>query len=129
MKSKLVLLSGMFQSFVSNNREKFKNLYQTNYKTGMYHLEHGNLWDATLRFKIIKKFWPEKLEAQYQYAICLILQNMIRDAKALLSDVLKNNPDYTEAKTLLEDIESNKTQQIIEEYKAKFEKDNETEKK
>lgn len=129
MKSRMVSFSGIFQGFINSNREKLKNLYQTNYQNGMYHLEHGNLWDATLRFKIIKRFWPKQLEAQYQYAICLVLQNMTRDARALLNDILKNNPDYVEARDLLNDVENDNTAKIIEEYRAKFIKDNETEAK
>jgi len=124
-KFKVVLFFDKFESFVNNTREKLKNLYQTNYNTGMYHLEHGNLWDATLRFKIIKKFWPDKLEAQYQYAVCLILQNMNQDATALLNEMLGKDQNYIGAKNLLEDLENGRTQKIVEEYKAKFNKENE----
>ncbi|MDD2840048.1 MAG: hypothetical protein PHY80_02870 [Rickettsiales bacterium] len=127
VKSKTILFFGDFQNFVNDSKEKFKNLYQTNYQTGMYHLEHGNLWDATLRFKIIKRFWPNKLEAQYQYAICLILQGMKGDAILLLNDILKKDQNYIEAQILLEDLKNERVPLIIEEYKAKFNKNNEEE--
>ncbi len=124
-RSKTILFFREFQDFINNTKEKFKNLYQTNYNTGLHHLEHGNLWDASLRFKIIKKFWPDKLEAQYQYAVCLILQNMNEDAKVVLNEILKKDQKYSEAKVLLKDLEGGKTQKMVEEYKAKFNKDNE----
>lgn len=126
-KSKIILFFGQFQNFVNDTKEKFKNLYQTNYNTGMHHLENGNLWDATLRFKIIKKFWPNKLEAQYQYAVCLILQDMEQQAKILLNEMIAKDKNYTEALNLLKDLESGNTQKMVEEYKAKFNKNNEKE--
>lgn len=126
-KSKIILFFSQFQKFINDTREKFKNLYQTNYNTGMYHLENGNLWDATLRFKIIKKFWPNKLEAQYQYAVCLVLQNMNQQALALLSEILTKDENYAEASNLLKDLENGNTQRMVDEYKAKFSKNNEEE--
>lgn len=107
---------------IKQQKEKFKNLYQTNYNTGMFHLEHGNLWDASLRFKIIKKFWPDKLEAQYQYAICLVLEDMKDDAISLLKDILKKDENYSDAKQLLNDLENNIENSVIKSYKEKFKK-------
>ena len=107
---------------IKQQKEKFKNLYQTNYNTGMFHLEHGNLWDASLRFKIIKKFWPDKLEAQYQYAICLVLEDMKDDAISLLKDILKKDENYSDAKQLLNDLENNIENPVIKSYKEKFKK-------
>ena len=107
---------------IKQQKEKFKNLYQTNYNTGMFHLEHGNLWDASLRFKIIKKFWPDKLEAQYQYAICLVLEDMKDDAISLLKDILKKDENYSNAKQLLNDLENNIENPVIKSYKEKFKK-------
>jgi hypothetical protein len=124
LKSKMFFLFGKFQDFANDIKEKFKNLYQTNYNTGMYHFEHGNIWDAALRFKIIKKFWPDKLEAQYQYALCLILKGMDNDANALLHDILKKNQNYSQAQNLLDDLESGKTQQMVKEYETKFNENN-----
>ena len=107
---------------IKQQKEKFKNLYQTNYNTGMFHLEQGNLWDASLRFKIIKKFWPDKLEAQYQYAICLVLEDMKDDAISLLKDILKKDENYSDAKQLLNDLENNIENPVIKSYKEKFKK-------
>lgn len=106
--------------FIEDSKKKFHNLYQTNYDTGMYHLSHGNLWDAAFRFKIIKRFWPNKLEAQYMYAYCLVLQNLNFDAKKLLNEILEKDPNYLEAKDLLEKIEKNETAKVIDEFKVKF---------
>ena len=127
IRSQTILFFGNFQSFINDTKEKFRNLYQTNYNTGMYHLENGNLWDATLRFKIIKRFWPNKLEAQYQYAICLILQNMNQQAIALLSEMLIKDKNYIEARNLLTDLENGNTKKMVEEYKARFIKNDKTE--
>ncbi len=110
------------KTFIKQQKEKLKNLYQTNYNTGMFHLEHGNLWDAAFRFKIIKKFWPDKLEAQYQYAICLVLEDMKNDAIALLKDILKKDENYSDAKQLLNDLENNIENPVIKSYKEKFKK-------
>ena len=92
----------------------------------MYHLEHGNLWDAAFRFKIIKKFWPNKLEAQCKYAYCLILQGLNSDATVLLNEILRKDSNCSEAKELLEKIEKNETAKLIADYNAKFNKDSET---
>ena len=110
------------KNFIKSSREKFQNLYQTNYNTGMYHLEHGNLWDATFRFKIIKRFWPNELEAQYKYAYCLVLQEMNGDAETLLKEILEKDPNYEEARNLLQKIENNDTKKMVDDFKAKFNK-------
>lgn len=115
--------------FIEDSKRKFHNLYQTNYDTGMYHLEHGNLWDATFRFKIIKRFWPNKLEAQYRYAYCLVLQGLNSDATILLNEILKKDPNYKEARELLGKIEGNDTAKMIADFKAKFNKNEDTETK
>lgn len=115
--------------FIEDSREKFHNLYQTNYDTGMYHLEHGNLWDASFRFKIIKRFWPSKLEAQYRYAYCLVLQGLDSDATRLLSEILSKDSNYKEARELFDKIEKNDTAKMVADFKAKFNKDNDTETK
>ena len=112
------------KSFVNESRMKFGNLYQTNYNTGMYHFNHGNLWDATFRFKIIKKFWPNELEGQYMYAYCLILQGLNNDAEKVLTEILKKDSSYIEAEELLEKIDDDETKSIIEEYTKRFETKN-----
>jgi hypothetical protein len=97
-------------------------MYETNYKIGMFHLSRGNLWDAAFRFKIIKKFWPDKLEPQYQYAYCLVLQNMNGCAIQLLNEILEKDPNYTEARELLNKINNDESSEIIKEFKEKLNK-------
>lgn len=108
------------KNFIEDSKNKFENLYQTNYNTGMYHLEHGNLWDATLRFKIVKRFWPNQLDGQYQYAVCLVLQEMNGDAKLVLEDILAKEPDNSKAEDLLQKIETGKTKEMVDEFNSKF---------
>lgn len=109
-------------SFFKRNKEKLNHLYQTNYNTGMYHLEKGNVWDAIFRFKIIQKFWPDKLEAQCKYALCLILNEMNDDSERLLNDILIKDPNLEEAKDLLSKIKEGKTANVIREYREKVNK-------
>jgi len=109
-------------SFVNDLKVKFKDLYHTNYNIGIYHLEKGNLWDAAFRFKTIKKFWPNELDAQCKYALCLILKEMNEDAELLLNDILKKDPNLEEAKNLLEKIKNGKTHDILRDYNEKIDK-------
>lgn len=118
------LLSG-YRKFVANTKQKLGNMSDTNYNTGMYHLDRGNLFDATFRFKIIKKFWPDRLEAQCKYAYCLILQNMINDATILLHEILAKDPNMVEAQQLLNRINNGEADKIIKEYNEKIKKDSE----
>ncbi len=121
-KKQSVSLFQRAKAFIDDSKTKFRNLYQTNYDTGIYHLEHGHLWDATFRFKIIKRYWPNELQAQYMYAYCLVLQNMNNEAEKLLIKILAKDPDYEEAMDLLSDIENDNTQKIVSDYNNKVNK-------
>jgi tetratricopeptide (TPR) repeat protein len=88
-------------------REKTKNLRQTNYDLGMKHLENGHVDEAIIRFKIIRKFWPDVVDAQYQLAYCLVLKEKFKEAKKVLDELLSKNPDYDQkAHDLLDHINS-----------------------
>ncbi|MES2961473.1 MAG: tetratricopeptide repeat protein [Pseudomonadota bacterium] len=88
-------------------REKTKNLRQTNYDLGMKHLENGHVDEAIIRFKIIRKFWPDVVDAQYQLAYCLVLKEKFKEAKKVLDELLNKNPDYDQkAHDLLDRINS-----------------------
>ncbi len=88
-------------------REKTKNLRQTNYDLGMKHLENGHIDEAIIRFKIIRKFWPDVVDAQYQLAYCLVLKEKFKEAKKVLDELLSKNPDYDQkAHDLLDHINS-----------------------
>jgi len=93
-------------------RAKCDNLRETNYQNGLRHLEKGNLSDAIFRFRFIKKFWPDLLDAHYQLAYCLLLSQRPFEAKKILTELLAKNPDYDpKAKELLEQIKKQIEQQ------------------
>lgn len=129
IKDQMVIMFNHLVAFVEGSKRELSNLYQTNYDTGMYHLEHGHLWDATLRFKIIKRFWPNRLEAQYEYAYCLVLQEMNGDAETLLKEILDKDPNYGDARKLLEQIEHGDTKKMVADFKAKFNQEDSEEEK
>jgi tetratricopeptide (TPR) repeat protein len=110
--------------FIKNTKYKLNNLYETNYNNGIKYLENGHIWDATFRFKMIKKFWPNKFEAQCKYAICLLILNMPKDAENLLNDILKIDNENYEAKELLEKIKDGKIKEITDEYVSKKQTNN-----
>jgi tetratricopeptide (TPR) repeat protein len=91
-------------------KEKSKNLRQANYELGMKHLEKGNISEALFRFRITTKFWPDLLDAQYQFAYCLALKNKASQAKEVLQKLLEKKPDFQQARELLNvinQVESN----------------------
>lgn len=87
-------------------KNRLQNLRETNYKLGLKHLENGNLKDAIFRFRFINKFWPDLLDAYYQLAYCLVLDNKPVEAKSVLQKLLNENPDFDpKAFDLLQHIE------------------------
>lgn len=97
-------------------KDRIGNLRQTNYKLGLKHLENGHIKDAIFRFRFINKFWPELLDAHYQLAYCLTLDNKSSQAKIVLRELIANNPDYDrKAFDLLEHIEEGMKQKSFDE--------------
>jgi tetratricopeptide (TPR) repeat protein len=89
-------------------KEKSKNLVETNYQLGINHLEKGNLSDASLRFFIMTKFWPQFYEAYYQLAYVLILKEKPLKAKKVLEDVISKNAELDpKFQELLNEINAN----------------------
>jgi hypothetical protein len=89
-------------------KEKSKDLVETNYKLGISHLEKGNLNDASLRFFIMTKFWPQFHEAYYQLAYVLILKEKPLKAKKVLEDVISKNAELDpKFQDLLNEINAN----------------------
>lgn len=119
--SKFQLVFKRISFFIKDSKRKFDNLYQTNYNNGIYHLEHGNLWDATFRFKVIMRFWPDKVEPRYQYAICLVIMGDENKATEILNEILKKNPNYSKAKDLLAKIKNGEAKKIAADFKSKAE--------
>jgi tetratricopeptide (TPR) repeat protein len=89
-------------------KDKCKNLQQTNYQLGLHHLEKGNLSEAVFRFRIIKKIWPEFLDAYYQMAYALFLRKKFKLAKDVLNELLAKNPSHLQAQELLSRLNQTK---------------------
>ncbi len=88
-------------------KKKLENLRETNYNQGLKYLEKGDVRDAIFRFRIVHKFWPDLLDAHYQLAYALMLNNKPHKARMILQDLLHNHPDYdSKARELLSRIEN-----------------------
>lgn len=74
-------------------KEKSKNLVETNYKLGVYHLEKGNLSDAKVRFFLMTKFWPKFHEPYYQLAYILMLEQEPFKAKKIIENLFSKNSE------------------------------------
>ncbi len=86
-------------------KEKIKDLHNTNYELGLKHLENGRLKDASFRFYLMRKFWPNDPDVYFQHAYCLILRNKNKAAKKVLEELLQKDPNYdARAYELLEHI-------------------------
>lgn len=89
----------------SDIKEKCQDLRQTNFNLGRQHLKNGKLSEAILRFRIIKKIWPDFYDAHYELAYCLALKGKFNKAKKILEDLLKAQPNYKPlAKELLQHL-------------------------
>jgi len=90
-------------------KAKVSNLLETNYNLGLKHLDKGNISDAVFRFRFVKKFWPEYLDAHYQLAYSLALNKKPYEAKKILTELLLKNPNYDpKARALLDKINQEK---------------------
>jgi hypothetical protein len=109
----IIVILNDVKVFYSDTRYKMKHLYETNLNNGLFHLSHGNLWDASFRFKIINKFWSKEIEGSYYFSYCLVLIDKPNDALKLLKKIV----DVDErAKNLLSRIENGEKKQILIEY-------------
>ncbi len=75
-------------------KEKTKDLRSSNYELGLKHLENERLSEAIVRFRIIKKFWPDFYEAYYQLAYCLVLKGKPYEARKSLIELLEKQPNF-----------------------------------
>jgi tetratricopeptide (TPR) repeat protein len=75
--------------------KKSKNLLQTNFELGLYHLNNGNIKEAHFRFFIISKFWPKFENGLYYYAYILTLKQQYLKAQNIIEKIflLNNNPN------------------------------------
>jgi len=89
-----------------NMKDKYDNLLETNYNLGLKHIDNGNLSEAIFRFRFIKKFWPEYYDAYYQLAYCLVLNRKSVEAKVILEELEKKNPNHPQGRELSQLIDS-----------------------
>lgn len=87
-------------------REKMKDIPGTNYELALLHMKNGNLDDAILRFKMVIFLTPEKAEAYYNLARCLVMVGDNESAEENLTKALSFKPDFAEAKYVLEKIKA-----------------------
>ncbi len=88
-------------------KKKLEDLRETNYNQGLKYLERGDIRDAIFRFRIVRKFWPDLLDAHYHLAYALMLNNKPDKAKVILQGLLLDHPDYDpKARELLNKIEN-----------------------
>lgn len=78
-------------------REKSKDLVKTNYELGLDHWQRGNLYDATLRFKMTLFLRPDHLLAHYQLGRCYLAKNKHEQAKKEFNAALQLQPDFPES--------------------------------
>ncbi|WP_338364882.1 methyltransferase domain-containing protein [Candidatus Xenohaliotis californiensis] len=79
------------QSFI---KKKFKvfwhkilNLHETNMEVGLCHYYMDNNFDATIRFKLILKFYPNDIEAQYNLGRCYMKKNKFHEAFRIFEEL------------------------------------------
>lgn len=80
-----------FKNFSKESVEKSKNLVETNYNLGLYHLEQGNLFDAKLRFNIIHIIFGPYKDSQYLLARAYMYSAQFKEAKELLKKIADSN--------------------------------------
>ena len=120
IKEKFINIKKTIDSFIDDIRKKLQNLYKTNYETGLYHLNNGNLFEALFRFKILSKFWPDFLDGRYYLAYVLLLRGCLSDSKEELKKIIKKDSNYVKATELLKSIDAVGYRKIIEEYYNKI---------
>ena len=84
------------------NWAKVKNLSNTNYLLGLYHLEQGNIFDAKLRFQFTLRLNPDFSLAYYHLARIYIYNLEFNLSKAELEKCLSYNPENISAKYRLD---------------------------
>lgn len=105
-----------------NIKEKLKDLANTNYQLGLYHLNQENFLDAKIRFFLVTKLKPELASAHYQLALCYTISGNLPKAKKLLEQTLSIDPSFSNAAYRLKllnksiSIEQIPKEIIVEEY-------------
>ena len=120
-KNKINIFYKMAVYFITDNKKKLENLYQTNYDLIFKFMQAGRMKDANFRFKIMELFWPNKVEIKYDHAICFILMQNDYKAFKKLNKILEKYPDYKPAEELLYKLNTcDGLDEFIENYKKEF---------
>lgn len=88
-------------------REKSKDLTKTNFELGQFHLKHGHIPDAILRFRITLFLNSSHAEAHYELARCYVLKESTDKAMVHLRKAIELTGSYPEAEFLLAKLDPN----------------------
>jgi tetratricopeptide (TPR) repeat protein len=82
-------------SDLSLMHQKSKNLLNTNFELGIFHLNKGNIKEAHFRFFLMSKIWPKFELGLYYYAYVLTLQKKYQKAQIVINKIflLNHNPN------------------------------------
>lgn len=78
------------KSELGSLKDRVHDLKGTNYSLGMMHYKSGNMTDALLRFKMLKKFYPEMIELDYLIGRAYIENSEDVKAKPFIESYLKS---------------------------------------
>lgn len=67
---------------------KIKNIRNTNIEVGLCHYYMNNIFDATIRFKLILKFRPQDIEALYNLGRCYIKRKKFQKAMSIFQKIM-----------------------------------------
>ncbi len=77
---------------------KMKDLSNTNYELGLFHISKGNILDAKLRFKFTLKLKKDFTLAHYHLARCYLIESQFDKAKKELEKVIESDSNFILAK-------------------------------
>ena len=100
LKEKLRSLYSKLGEYLFELRFKLKNLSQTNFELGVYHLENGHLKDALMRFKLLKMFKSTNPLLDYYICHCYVDLFNFNEASKYL-EMYKKSGDQTFTKESL----------------------------
>lgn len=87
-----------FIQYVYTTIDKLKDLSQTNYQLGLFHMDKGNVSDAKMRFVFVTKLAPEFALAHYHLARCHLFNIDFEKARQELNIALSLDNDLVVAK-------------------------------
>jgi tetratricopeptide (TPR) repeat protein len=71
-----------------------KNLADSNFKLGNKYYRKGNYSEASFRFWILIKFFPEHTEGHFMLAQSLLAQNKFQRAEKVLETLVRKKPAF-----------------------------------